>query len=72
MPFGLKNAGATHQRAMITLFHDMVHFEMEVYVDDMIVKSRKNEHFMVNLARVFNRLRKYKPRLNPASNSALD
>lgn len=68
MPFGLKNAEATYQRAMITLFHDMVHFEMEVYVDDMIVKSRKNEDFLVNLARVFNRLRKYKPRLNPASN----
>lgn len=43
MPFGLKNAGATYQRAMITRFHDMVHFEMEVYVDDRIVKSRKNE-----------------------------
>jgi len=66
MPFGLKNAGATYQRAMITLFHDMVHFEMEVYVDDMIVKSRKNEDHLVNLARVFNRLRKDKRRLNRA------
>lgn len=53
---------------MITLFHDMVHFEMEVYVDDMIVKSRKNEDHLVNLARVFNRLRKYKRRLNRAYN----
>ncbi|KAA3462638.1 RNA-directed DNA polymerase (Reverse transcriptase), Ribonuclease H-like protein [Gossypium australe] len=39
MPFGLKNAGATYQRAMITLFHYMIHKEIEVYVDDMIVKS---------------------------------
>lgn len=39
MPFGLKNAGATYQRAMTTLFHDMIHKEMKVYVDDMIVKS---------------------------------
>uniref|UniRef100_A0A2N9I3A8 Retrotransposon gag domain-containing protein n=1 Tax=Fagus sylvatica TaxID=28930 RepID=A0A2N9I3A8_FAGSY len=36
MPFGLKNAGATYQRAMVTLFHDMIHHEIEVYVDDMI------------------------------------
>ena len=36
MPFGLKNAGATYQRAMVTLFHDMIHKEVEVYVDDMI------------------------------------
>ena len=40
MPFGLKNAGATYQRAMTTLFHDMMHKEIEVYVDDMIAKSR--------------------------------
>nr|KYP74664.1 Transposon Ty3-G Gag-Pol polyprotein [Cajanus cajan] len=40
MPFGLKNAGATYQRAMVTLFHDMIHKEIEVYVDDMIAKSK--------------------------------
>ena len=39
MPFGLKNAGATYQRAMVTLFHDMMHKEIEVYVDDMIAKT---------------------------------
>ena len=39
MPFRLKNAGATYQRAMVTLFHDMMHKEIEVYVDDMIAKS---------------------------------
>ena len=39
MPFGLKNAGATYQRAMVTLFHDMMHKEIKVYVDDMIAKS---------------------------------
>ena len=43
MPFGLKNAGATYQRAMTALFHDMIHTEMEVYVDDMIAKSWAEE-----------------------------
>ncbi|RDX78145.1 Retrovirus-related Pol polyprotein from transposon 17.6, partial [Mucuna pruriens] len=41
MPFELKNTGATYQRAMVTLFHDMMHKEVEVYVDDMIAKLRK-------------------------------
>ena len=40
MPFGLKNAGATYKRDATTLFHDMMHKDVEVYVDDMIVKSR--------------------------------
>ena len=40
MPFGLKNASATYQRAATTLFHDMMHRDVEVYVDNMIVKSR--------------------------------
>ena len=40
MPFGLKNAGATYQRAATTMFHDMMDKDVEVYVDDMIVKSQ--------------------------------
>ncbi|RDX83396.1 hypothetical protein CR513_35666, partial [Mucuna pruriens] len=54
MPFKLKNARATYQRAMVTLFHDMMHKEVEVYVDDMIAKSKTLG------------LRKYRLRLNPA------
>ena len=38
MPFGLKNAGATYQRTMTAIFHDMMHKEMEDYVDDIVVK----------------------------------
>lgn len=64
MPFGLKNAGATYQRAMTALFHDMIHKEMEVYVDDMIAKSKEEEDHLVNLRKVFDRLRKYSLRLN--------
>ena len=40
MPFGLKNAGATYQRTMTAIFHDMIHEEMEDYVDDIVVKSK--------------------------------
>uniref|UniRef100_A0A2N9GA71 Integrase catalytic domain-containing protein n=1 Tax=Fagus sylvatica TaxID=28930 RepID=A0A2N9GA71_FAGSY len=49
MPFGLKNAGATYQRAMVTLFHDMIHHEIEVYVDDMIAKSRTAQDHLTDL-----------------------
>ncbi|PKI56985.1 hypothetical protein CRG98_022622 [Punica granatum] len=66
MPFGLKNAGAIYQRAMVTLFHDMMHKEVEVYVDDMIAKSKEGEDHLVNLKRLFDRLKEYKLRLNPA------
>jgi len=53
MSFGLKNAGASYQRAMVTLFHDMIHKEIEVYVDDMIAKSRFEEEHLVNLRKLF-------------------
>ena len=49
MSFGLKNVGATYQRAMVVLFHDMMHKEIEVYVDDMIAKSKTEEEHLVNL-----------------------
>ena len=66
MSFGLKNAGATYQRAMVTLFHDMMHKEIKVYVDDMIAKSKSEEEHIINLRKLFERLRKFKLRLNPA------
>jgi len=60
MPFGLKNVGATYQMAMETLFHDMMHRDIEVYVDNMIAKSKTKEEHRVNLKKLFDRLRKYK------------
>jgi len=47
-------------------FHDMMHKEIEVYVDDMIAKSTSKEEHIVNLKKLFERLRKYKLRLNPS------
>ena len=41
MTFGLKNAGTTYQRMMIAIFHNIMHLELEDYVDDIIVKSRR-------------------------------
>ncbi|XP_069152915.1 uncharacterized protein [Solanum lycopersicum] len=66
MPFGLKNAGATYMRAMTTIFHDMIHKEIEVYVDDVIIKSRKSSDHLTHLRKFFERLRRYNLKLNPA------
>ena len=43
MSFGLKNARATYQQVVVALFHDMMHKEIEVYMDDMISKSKTKE-----------------------------
>ena len=65
MPFGLKNASATYQRMMIAIFHDMIHSEMEDYVDDIVVKlSRQDDHVKV-LSKIFERCRVFKLRMNP-------
>ncbi|RDX81084.1 hypothetical protein CR513_38273, partial [Mucuna pruriens] len=65
MPFGLKNAGTTYQRAMVALFHDMMHKEIELYVDDMIAKSKTLEQHIEDLGKLFIRLQKFRLRLNP-------
>ena len=66
MSFGLKNTGATYQWAMVALFHDMMHKEIEVYMDDMITKSRTKQEHLVNSRKLFGWLRKYRLRLNLA------
>ena len=65
MSFRLKNAGATYQRAATTLFHDMMHKDVEVYVDDMIVKSRDRAYHWAALERFFQRIICFRLRLNP-------
>ena len=65
MPFGLKNAGATYQREATALFHDMMHRDVEVYVDDMIVKSRDRAYHWAALERFFQRIKCFRLRLNP-------
>ena len=65
MSFRFKNVGATYQWAVVALFHNMMHQEIDVYVDDMIAKSKTKEEHLVNLRKLFKRLRKYRLRLNP-------
>ncbi|KAI5322325.1 hypothetical protein L3X38_031397 [Prunus dulcis] len=65
MPFGLKNAGATYQRLVNHLFATLIGNTMEVYVDDMLVKSRTADKHIPNLSAMFTILKQYKMRLNP-------
>ena len=65
MPFGLKNAGVTYQRPMVALFHDMIHHEIKVYVDDMIARSQTKEEHLDHMHKLFERMKEYKLKLNP-------
>ncbi|KAL0462246.1 UNVERIFIED_CONTAM: putative enzymatic polyprotein [Sesamum latifolium] len=66
IPFGLKNAGATYQRLVDKIFRPQIGRNVEVYVDDMLVKSKKVEENIKDLEETFSVLKKYKLKLNPA------
>ena len=66
MPFGLKNAGATYQRLVNQMFKKQIGRNVEEYVDDMLVKSKKEEDHLDNLKETFNTLRQYHMKLNPS------
>ncbi|CAL8163539.1 unnamed protein product [Prunus armeniaca] len=66
MPFGQKNAGATYQRLVNKIFAELIGTSMEVYVDDMLVKSRTTDDHLRNLSLMFGKLKKYNMRLNPS------
>lgn len=66
MPFGLMNASATYMRSMMTLFHDMIQKEIEVYADDIIIKSQKSAEYLNDLKKFFECLRRYSLKLNLA------
>ena len=65
MPFGLKNAGATYQRLVNRMFQKQIGTFMEVYIDDMLVKSIKAELHITHLAEAFQVLKSYNMKLNP-------
>ncbi|KAL0328146.1 UNVERIFIED_CONTAM: Retrovirus-related Pol polyprotein from transposon opus [Sesamum calycinum] len=65
MPFGLKNAGATYQRLVDKIFQPQLRRNIEVYVDDMLVKSKEARSHVEHLEATFTVLRKYRLKLNP-------
>ena len=65
MPFGLKNAGATYKRLVNKMFKRQISTSMEVYIDDMLVKSVKAELHIAHLVESFQVLKDYKMKLNP-------
>jgi hypothetical protein len=65
MPFGLKNAGATYQQTMQAAFLDQIGRNIEIYIDDLVVKSKEKEDFIPDLEQTFDNLRRYWIMLNP-------
>jgi hypothetical protein len=65
MPFGLKNAGATYQRMMQNYLGSQIGRNIQVYIDDVIITTRKEESLISDLAETFDKLNKYKLKLNP-------
>ena len=65
MTFGLKNTDATYQRAMNLIFHDLLGVMLEVYIDDVVVKSDADQSHLADLRLTFERIRKYGLKMNP-------
>jgi hypothetical protein len=65
MSFGLKNAGATYQRAIQMCFADQLHQNVEAYVDDVVIKTRKPNDLIADLEEMFSSLRRFRWKLNP-------
>ena len=66
MPFELKNAGATYQRLVNKMFNKKISRNMEVYVDDMLVKSKEELAHLDDLRETFATLKQYQMKLNPS------
>jgi hypothetical protein len=65
MTFGLKNAGATYQRAMNYIFHDLIGKLVEICIDDVVVKSASVEGHLEDLRQVLERTRWFGLRMDP-------
>ena len=65
MPFGLKNASTTYQRLMNKMFMQQIRRNVQVYVNDMLLKSKREEDHLGNLKETFNTFRSYNMKLNP-------
>ena len=65
MPFSLKNAGGTYQKLMNKMLAQQIGRNVQVYVDDILVKSRREEDHLEDLRETFGTLRSYNMKLNP-------
>ena len=69
MPFGLKNTGSTYQRMMTRMFEPQLGKSIEVYIDDMVVKSKVVSEHVKDLGNIFEIIRKHKLCLNASKYS---
>jgi hypothetical protein len=65
MTFGFKNAGATYERAMNLIFHDLLGIILGIYIDDVIVKSDSMNNHLADLRLALERMRRYGLKMNP-------
>jgi hypothetical protein len=65
MTFGLKNTGATYQRAVNLIFHDLLGIILEIYIDDVVVKSDSMDNHLADLRLALERMCRYGLKMNP-------
>ena len=65
MTFGLKNASATYQRAMNYIFHELIGKIVEIYIDDMVVKSKGCQEHLADLRKALECTRRHGLKMNP-------
>jgi hypothetical protein len=65
MPFGLKNVGASYQRMMQNYLGSQIGRNIQVYIDDVVITTRKEEALISDLTETFDNLNRYKLKLNP-------
>ena len=63
--FSLKNAGATYQRAMNYIFHDLIGKIVEIYIDDVVVKSKNYTEHLADLRKTLESTRRHGLKMNP-------
>ena len=65
MTFRLKNVGTTYQRNMNLIYHDLLRVIMDVYIDDIVIKSAAHDSHLANLCLAFEMMRRYGLKMNP-------
>jgi hypothetical protein len=65
MPFGLRNANATYQRCMQKCLHDQIGKNVQVHVDDVVIKTKESQTLIDDLREAFANLRRFRMKLNP-------